>query len=307
MTFEPGHSVAHYRLLELIGEGGMGRVYRALDTRLNRQVAIKILLPALTSDEKIRRRFLREARAAAAVSHPAIAAVHEVNEAGGSAYIVMEFVEGRTLRKVIQGRALPLTEALRISAEIAEGLVEAHRAGVIHRDLKPDNIIVRPDHRPKILDFGIAKLLEDRSGLFRRRTHSSTTSLTGEGRIMGTLGYMSPEQARGEPVDARSDIFSFGVILYEMVTGQAPFKGRTPIDTLTSILKESPPPVSGHASDVHPKVEEVLAECLEKDPARRFQRMEDLLAGLRIAQLALQEAAMRRTTFEHPAMKAPAE
>jgi serine/threonine protein kinase/tetratricopeptide (TPR) repeat protein len=308
MSMQPGQTVAHYRLLELIGEGGMGRVYRALDTRLNRQVAIKILLPALTSDEKLRRRFLREARAAAAVSHPTIAAVHEVSESEGSTYIVMEYVEGRTLRQLIDGKPLPLSEALRIAAEIAEGLAEAHKEGVIHRDLKPDNIIVRPDRRPKILDFGIAKLLEG-SGGGGRATSPSATSLTGEGRILGTIGYMSPEQARGDPVDGRSDIFSFGVILYQMITGQAPFRGRTPIDTLTSILKEAPPPVAELNPDVPPRVEEMLRECLEKDPDRRYQRMEDLLAALRISKLALQEATLRRTTFEAkvPVLPEPAD
>ncbi len=306
MSLQPGQTVAHYELLELIGEGGMGRVFRAYDSRLKRQVAIKILQPGLTSDEKLRRRFEREARAAAAVTHPTIAAIHEVSESGDLTYIVMEFVEGRTLKRMIGAGPVPLMETLRIAVEIAEGLAEAHRAGVVHRDLKPDNIIVRPDRRPKILDFGIAKLLEDQGGMFRRRTRPSTTSLSGEGKIMGTLGYMSPEQARGDPVDARTDIFSLGVILYEMVTGQAPFRGRTPIDTLTSILKEPPPPASQVNPAVHPYVEALLEECLHKDPAKRFQRMEDLVASLRIAQLALQEAAMRRTTFEGPAIREPA-
>ncbi len=305
MSLQPGQTVAHYELLELIGEGGMGRVFRAYDSRLKRQVAIKILQPGLTSDEKLRRRFEREARAAAAVSHPTIAAIHEVSESGDLAYIVMEYVEGRTLKKMLGAGPVPLMETLRIAVEIAEGLGEAHRAGVVHRDLKPDNIIVRPDRRPKILDFGIAKLLEDQSGMFRRRTRPSTTSLSSDGKIMGTLGYMSPEQARGDPVDARTDIFSLGVILYEMVTGQAPFRGRTPIDTLTSILKEPPLPATQVNPAVHPRVEQLLEECLQKDPAKRFQRMEDLVASLRIAQLALQEAAMRRTTFEGPAIREP--
>jgi serine/threonine protein kinase len=215
-----GRTLSHFRILAKIGEGGMGVVYRAEDEKLRRAVALKVLPPDLVANEERRLRFLREARTAAAINHPNIATVYEVDEADGVVFIAMELVDGKTLREVLGGRAMPIKDTLRISMEMSEGLAKAHGAHVIHRDLKPDNVIITADGHVKILDFGLAKLLQEQSAvsaaeLSKLRTISG--EMTREGKIFGTAAYMSPEQARGQTVDARSDLFSFGTTLYEMV------------------------------------------------------------------------------------------
>ncbi len=296
MTLQPGQMLAQYRLAEKLGEGGMGIVYKALDTKLNRPVAIKILPQEVTADSQRRRRFLREARTAAAVIHPNVAAIHEADEAAGTVFIAMEYVEGRTLRSLIGGRPLSVAEALRLGADIAEGLASAHQARVIHRDLKPDNVMLRPDGHVKILDFGLAKLVEEpgeRTLVEASRAETLAADITREGAIAGTPVYMSPEQARGQPVDARSDRFSFGSMLYEMVTGRRPFQGPTLAATLSAILSGAPVPATDLNSQVPAELERILGKCLEKAPQDRYQHADDLLVDLRRLQQGTEVSALR--------------
>ena len=284
MAAQPGQMFSHYRLLEKIGEGGMGVVWKALDTRLGRHTALKILPAELTADPERRRRLLREARAAAAVNHPNIATIYEVGEIDRVTFISMELVEGRTLRSVIGGRPVIISEALRLGAALAEGLTGAHQAGIVHRDLKPDNIIIGADGRPKILDFGLAKLVEQQQEILLSQASQQETvteELTREGTILGTPAYMSPEQVRGEEVDVRSDIFSFGVVLYEMVTGRVPFKGQNRIETLAAILNEPAVAASRLNGQVPARLDEVLEKCLDKDRRDRYQSCQDLVVDLR--------------------------
>jgi eukaryotic-like serine/threonine-protein kinase len=279
-----GRTLSHFRVVDRIGEGGMGVVFRAEDERLGRAVALKVLPPERLADEEHRLRFLREARAAAAVTHPNIATVHEIGEAGGVVFIAMELVEGRTLREAIGGKPLSLREAVRLAAEIADGLAAAHAAKVVHRDLKPDNVIVTADGRVKILDFGLAKLLDERREREpgeASRLATISNEMTQAGRVLGTTAYMSPEQARGLPVDARSDVFSFGVVLYEMITGKPPFRGSTTMDTLTAILREQPVPPVELNPEVPPELTRIIGKCLEKEPGERYQDTRDLLVDLR--------------------------
>ena len=243
-----GKQISHFRILELIGEGGMGVVYKAEDEKLGRKVAIKILPPDVVGDEERRLRFIREARMAAAVTHPNIATVHEIDEVDDLVFIAMELLEGQTLDERIGGKPLPTTKALKIAGQIAEGLAQAHRAGIVHRDLKPDNVMISADDHVKLLDFGLAKLFDtdkddDRpAGASRLKTISS--EVTRAGKVLGTASYMSPEQARGLDLDQRSDVFSFGVVLYKMVTGHIPFQGQTITDILSSILRDEPAPIA---------------------------------------------------------------
>jgi serine/threonine protein kinase len=211
-----GRKLSHFRILDRIGEGGMGVVYRAEDENLHRAVALKVLPPEAVANEERRLRFLREARAAASVTHPNIATIHEVDEADGVVFIAMELIEGKTLRELISGKPLPLKDALRLGIEIGEGLARAHQGRVVHRDLKPDNVMVASDGHVKILDFGLAKLLEADGHAPTEQSRLETISgeMTERGRVMGTVSYMSPEQARGQTIDSRSDLFAFGVVLY---------------------------------------------------------------------------------------------
>ncbi len=286
-----GRNLSHFRIVAKIGEGGMGVVYRAEDEKLRRPVAIKVLPPDLTGDEERRMRFLREARAAAAVIHPNIAAIHEIDEADGIVFIAMELVEGRTLRQLMGGRPLSVKEALGVATQTADALARAHQAQVIHRDLKPENVVVSGDGRVKLLDFGLAKLPEKgrspegRGGAAPDADPSRLDTISGEmtreGRIFGTAAYMSPEQARGLAVDARSDIFSFGTTLYEMVTGRAPFQGKTATDVLSAIVRDEPAPPSRINAEVPYELERVIGKCLEKDPAERYQHTDELVVDLR--------------------------
>ena len=296
MSVKPGQTLSHYRLLEKIGEGGMGVVYKALDTKLDRRIAIKLLPAELTDDPERRRRFMREARSAAAVSHANIATIHEVDEIEGVTFLVMELVEGETLRSVIQRGCLAIPQALRFATEIAEGLARAHRSNVIHRDLKPENVMIGHDGHPKILDFGLAKILEDReqqptvSNIEQAETLQ--TELTRRGAILGTPAYMSPEQARSETVDARSDLFSFGCMLYEMVTGKTPFRGKTHMDTLAEILNKKATPPSRLNPSVPPELDRLITRCIEKDRERRFQTTDELLAELHKTKEAVETAGV---------------
>jgi TolB-like protein/predicted Ser/Thr protein kinase len=260
----------------------MGVVYRAVDEKLDRPVAIKVLPPERMTDPERRRRFRREARTEAALNHPNIAAIYEVDESAGLVFLVMEYIEGQTLREQLAARPLPIPEAVRIGAEIAEGLAYAHDHQVIHRDLKPENVMVRVDGHVKLLDFGLAKLLEEpgRGGASASTASTETAELSAEGQVLGTVDYMSPEQARGQALDRRSDLFSFGVVLYEMVTGRTPFRGETAADTVSGILEREAAPAGTWNPAVPEGLERLLRRCLAKAPAERYDSARDLRADL---------------------------
>lgn len=268
-------SIAHYRLLARIGSGAMGIVYRAEDTKLRRTVALKVLHPEVADKPDRRRRFLREGRLAAAVTHPCIATVFEVGEADGRVYIAMELVEGELLSTKLKAGPLPYVQALRIAREIARGLARAHEAGVIHRDLKPDNVLIGADDIVKILDFGVAKPTEALTAEF-------TDIKTQHGTLVGTPAYMSPEQAAGRNIDARSDIFSFGVVLHEMLTGKRPFAGDTWQEVIISINRDPVEPVSKRRPDVPADLDHLLARCLVKSPLDRYRKCRDLLEDIEL-------------------------
>jgi Tol biopolymer transport system component len=254
----------------------MGEVYRARDARLARDVAIKVLPSSFSADQDRLNRFAQEARAAAALNHPNILAIFDIGEERGAPYIVSELLEGETLRERLRSGALPTRKAIEYAAQVARGLAAAHDKGIVHRDLKPENIFVTEDGRAKILDFGLAKLTrpEDEDG---SRSQAPTQQVATEtGLVMGTVGYMSPEQVRGKPADSRSDIFAFGAILYEMISGKRAFHGETPADTMSAILKEEPAELSETARNVPPALERIVRHCLEKNPAQRFQSASDV-------------------------------
>src|SRR4051812_9717153 len=257
-------TLSHYSLEEEIGRGGMGVVYRAVDTRLGRTVAIKILPAEATADPDRNRRFVHEARAASALNHPHIVTIHDIGEEHGVTFIAMELVDGATLERVLANGPLPIATAVEYARQIAAALAAAHAGGIVHRDIKPGNIIITTDGRAKVLDFGLAKLIE-------RAPSEATLSAvaTRPGLIVGTAAYMSPEQAEGRPLDARSDVFSFGAVLYEMVTGRRPFAGGSDLGVLAAILRDRPAPVRSLRPDVPPLVEGLIDRALAKDPAGR--------------------------------------
>ena len=285
-----GKRIAHYEILGQLGSGGMGEVYLAKDTKLDRNVAIKLLPPELVVDEQAKKRFLREAKAAAKLDHPNICSIYEVNEEAGRSFIVMQYVEGETLAGRIQRKPVDLHEAIHVSVQVADALALAHSRGVIHRDIKPANIIITPQGQAKVLDFGLAKVVPDKA---LSQTQADTASLlTKPGVIMGTVGYMSPEQVRAEEVDHRSDIFAFGAILYEMLAGRRAFQGDSAIETMNAILKEDPPKISESQREVPPVLVRVVQHCLEKRREDRFQSMADVAFYLD----ALPAAADRETS-----------
>src|SRR5208283_1687854 len=266
-ALKPGDKLGSFQIIALIGKGGMGEVYRARDPRLKRDVAIKTLPSGFAADRDRIARFEREARAASALNHPNIVSVHDIGCEGGVSFIVSELVDGETLARMIQRGPLPLRKLVEVSTQICDGLAAAHAAGVIHRDLKPGNIMLTRDGRVKILDFGLA-----------RQSHaigvnSTTMEESHPGLIMGTPGYMSPEQVRGETTDARSDIFSLGVILYEMASGKPAFRGTSSVEVMNSILKDEPPELPPASP---PALDRIVRRCIEKQPARRFQSAADL-------------------------------
>ncbi|MEA2240421.1 MAG: eukaryotic-like serine/threonine-protein kinase [Thermoanaerobaculia bacterium] len=272
---QPDAMLGPYRIVSLLGEGGMGAVYRARDTRLGRDVAVKILTALTLSDQERIQRFEQEARATGMLNHPNLLTIYDVGNENGTAYIVSELLEGETLRERLERGPLPPRRAIDAALQVANGLAAAHEKGIIHRDLKPDNIFLTRDGRAKILDFGIAKLsaTSDDGGLFPQ-------AATEPGMVLGTVGYMSPEQVRGEKVDTRSDIFAFGAILYEMLTGVRAFKRNSSIETLSAILKEDPPDLSESLPNVPPALERLSRRCLEKDRDHRFQSARDLAFNL---------------------------
>ena len=270
-----GRVIAHYQILEKLGEGGMGVVYKARDTHLDRFVAIKVLPPGKVLDSDSKRRFVQEARAASALNHPGIVTVHDISSEGGQDFIVMEYLSGKPLDRLIPRRGLPLGEALKYALQIADALATAHAGGIIHRDLKPANIMVDDHGTVKVLDFGLAKLTGPPDSDWA--STRSAPARTAEGTIVGTVAYMSPEQAQGKPVDARSDVFSFGAVLYEMVTGRPAFRGETSMSTLAAVINQNPQPAG---PDVPRDLERIISRCLRKDPDRRFHHMIDLKVAL---------------------------
>ena len=278
-----GRTIGHFEILEKLGEGGMGVVYKARDTHLDRLVAIKILPPDKVADGDRRRRFAQEAKTASALNHPGIVTIYDITQHEGIDFIAMEFVPGRTLDRVIPRHGLAVRETLDYGAQIADAIAAAHAAGVVHRDLKPANLIVTAQGRIKVLDFGIAKLV-DRPGLSAldaAATATRSVAGTDQGAILGTVAYMAPEQVEGKTVDARSDIFSFGSVLYEMLSGQRAFQGDSPLSTLTAVLRDEPEPFSKTTHRLPRELERVISRCLRKDPDRRWQSMADVKVALR--------------------------
>ncbi len=277
----PGTQLAQYTVISMLGAGGMGEVYLAEDTRLGRKVALKLLAPELTLNQRGLRRFEQEARAASALNHPNILTIYEFGEANGLHFIASEYVDGVTVRAKMAAGAIDLNIAVEIAIQIASALSAAHDGGIIHRDIKPDNVIVRNDGLVKVLDFGIAKLAERRLGQTTRRTGSTVTSSISEiGLVIGTAKYMSPEQARGVDIDARSDIFSLGSVMYEMVTGRCAFSGATTSDVIAEILKVEPPPPIEFAPETPVEIERIIEKALRKDRLTRYQSVRDLLIDL---------------------------
>ncbi|HTC89025.1 MAG TPA: protein kinase [Bryobacteraceae bacterium] len=282
-----GKKILHYQLIDKIGAGGMGEIYKAQDSRLNRLVAVKILSPGLSTDPERKRRFFQEAQAASALNHPNIITLYDIVTEGDMQCIVMEYIAGKTLRDLTPAGGLPPAQALQYAAQIASALTAAHAAHIIHRDLKPSNIMVTTSGLIKVLDFGLAKWVD--SGMSGQTGEQSTmeTALTREGSIIGTVSYMSPEQAEGKRVDARSDIFSFGSVLYEMLTGKRAFEGRSGISTLSAILRDDVKPIYEAAPAVPPMLEQIVLRCLPKEPAARWQSMKEIEGALIVLQRQL--------------------
>ncbi len=278
MALAPGTKLGPYDLQSLLGAGGMGEVYRARDARLNRIVAIKVLPAMFSADAARLQRFMQEARSAAALNHPNILSIFDIGEERGAPYIVSELLEGQTLRERIRSGSLSSRKAIDYALQVARGLAAAHEKGIVHRDLKPENLFITNDERVKILDFGLAKLTRPEGDASE---DAPTVQVNTEpGQIMGTVGYMSPEQVRGKPADHRSDIFAFGSILYEMLSGQPAFRGESAADKMSAILKEEPAELSETARNVPPALERMVLHCLEKNPAQRFQSAGDLAFNL---------------------------
>jgi eukaryotic-like serine/threonine-protein kinase len=281
MALEAGTRLGPYQILAPIGAGGMGEVYRARDPRLGREVAVKVLPASFAGDQDRLKRLEREAHAAGALNHPNILAVHDVGAHEGAPYVVSELLEGETLRAKINSGVLPTRKATEYAVQIAHGLAAAHEKGIVHRDLKPENLFLTKDGRVKILDFGLARLRAAAGPLGHAETQDSTISqMTEAGTVLGTVGYMAPEQARGLPADARSDIFSFGAVLYEMVARRRAFQCPTAAETLAAILKEDPPELATPERPVPQGLERIVRRCLEKDPAHRFRSAHDLAFAL---------------------------
>jgi serine/threonine-protein kinase len=287
-SIEPGQRLAHYLLMEKIGEGGMGEVWRATDTSLQREVAIKILPEAFTKDPQRLARFRQEALTLASINHPNIVTIYSVEESGAIPFFTMELVEGGSLADRVPSAGLPFAGLVEMAISLADALAVAHERGIVHRDLKPSNILVSGPKQVKILDFGLAKAPRESAGDAGKQERSRACTLTREGQLLGTIPYMSPEQAEGKPVDHRSDIFSLGVILYEMSTGRHPFQGSTLAETIVSIVRNSPPPVSSLSPKMPRDLDRILSRCLEKNPDHRYATVDALrgeLEALRVSEI----------------------
>ncbi len=279
-----GKTLGAYRIDGVLGQGGMGIVYRAHDLKLQRPVAVKLLPPELTADPERRKRFLLEARAAARVTHPAIAQVYDVGEHEGIIFIAMELVEGRTVAALVQSKELDLLGAIDIAIEVAEGLARAHEMGIVHRDVKPANVIVTRDGHAKILDFGLAKLTDPTESTLTAAAAGvdvSTMTQTQLGAVKGTPAYMSPEQIKAGPVDARSDLFSLGVMLFEMATGEVPFRRETPVETMHAVAFEDTPSIHTRQPNLPVDLQRIVARCLQKRPEDRYPNARQLAQELR--------------------------
>jgi serine/threonine-protein kinase len=281
-------NISHYKIIRLLGEGGMGEVYLAEDTRLERKVALKILPAAFAQDAERMRRFVQEAKAVSALNHPNILTIYETGETDNTNYIASEYVEGETLSERLRGEPLNLKSALDVAAQIASALQAAHGAKIVHRDIKPDNVMIRPDGFVKLLDFGIAKLTEKQPESIDAESATAIQASTTPGMIIGTANYMSPEQARGKAVDARTDIFSFGLVLYEMLSGKRAFEGENAMDVISFILHKEPVPLSRLMPDVPREIERIVGKALRKDCEERYQTAKDLLIDLKDARQDLE-------------------
>jgi len=307
VSLAAGTKLGPYEILVPIGAGGMGEVYRARDQRLKRDVAVKVLPSTYSTDADRLRRFEQEAQTAGGLNHPNITAVHDLGNHDGSPYIVTELLEGETLRARLSGGAIPVRKATDYAVQVAHGLAAAHEKGIVHRDLKPENLFVTNDGRVKILDFGLAKLTQV-EGVAGPQTNLPTDAGTEPGVVLGTLGYMSPEQVKGKPADARSDIFAFGVILYEMLSGSRAFHRDTAAETMSAILREDPPDLSATNKNVQPGLERVVRHCLEKNPEERFHSAHDLafdlqaLSGSTSSTTAVTPAPARKVSISKAAL-----
>ena len=295
--------LSHYEIAAKIGEGGMGAVYRAVDTRLNRTVAIKVLPPEATADAARKRRFVQEAQSASGLNHPNIVSIYDIDSDAGIDFIAMEFADGEPLDRVIARGPIPIDQARAYAIQIAGALAAAHEAGIIHRDIKPANIMVSRSGRVKVLDFGLAKLMHAESTEAVAATRTATPP-TASGTVVGTAPYMSPEQAEGRPLDARTDLFSFGAVLYEMLTGRRAFQGSSPISTLAAVLHEQPPPVRGLCPGVTQDLDRAVTRCLEKNPQKRYASAADLKTDLETSSAAMAAQTASRRTLNMPAIVA---
>ena len=269
MALIPGTRFGPYEIQSLVGAGGMGEVYRARDTRLQRTVAIKVLPVHLSSNPELHARFEQEAKSISALQHPNICVVHDIGSQDGVDFMVMEYVAGHTLDKLIPPGGMATDQAIRYATQIADALARAHAAGIVHRDLKPTNIMVDESGLVKVLDFGLARLAAPASAMSGEDATMATMATT-PGMIVGTVAYMSPEQAEGKPVDARSDVFSFGSVLYEMLTARRAFEGQSGAALLSAVMRDDPKPLSEGKREVPPEVRRIVARCLKKDPAARY-------------------------------------